>query len=39
LTLSPGQLKWARALEKPVDFRLQDYRDIRERFDRVDRDA
>jgi cyclopropane-fatty-acyl-phospholipid synthase len=35
LTLSPGQLKWARALEKPVDFRLQDYRDIRERFDRI----
>ena len=35
LTLSPGQLKWACALEKAIDFRLQDYRDIRERFDRI----
>ena len=35
LTLSPAQLDWARALETPVDFRLQDYRDIRERFDRI----
>jgi cyclopropane-fatty-acyl-phospholipid synthase len=35
LTLSPAQLDWARALEKPIDLRLQDYRDIRERFDRI----
>jgi cyclopropane-fatty-acyl-phospholipid synthase len=35
LTLSPAQLEWARALAKPIDFRLQDYRDIRERFDRI----
>jgi len=35
LTLSPAQLDWARALETPIDFRLQDYRDIHERFDRI----
>jgi cyclopropane-fatty-acyl-phospholipid synthase len=35
LTLSPAQLDWAHALETAVDFRLQDYRDIRERFDRI----
>jgi len=35
LTLSPAQLDWARARKTSVDFRLQDYRDIGERFDRI----
>lgn len=41
ITLSPSQLAWARdtiaerGLEGTVDLRLQDYRDVAERFDRV----
>ena len=41
ITLSPAQLDWARAraaareLDRQVDFRLQDYRDVRGEFDRI----
>ncbi|WP_153111811.1 SAM-dependent methyltransferase [Propionivibrio limicola] len=35
LTLSPAQLAWARARVPQADLRLQDYRDMRERFDHV----
>lgn len=35
LTLSPAQLAWAKARVPSADLRLQDYREIRERFDHV----
>ena len=35
LTLSPAQLEWARQRVPQADLRLQDYRDIDERFDHV----
>lgn len=35
LTLSPAQLEWAQRRLPNADFRLQDYRDIDERFDHV----
>ncbi len=35
LTLSPAQLEWARQRAPQADLRLQDYRDIDERFDHV----
>ncbi|HET8710173.1 MAG TPA: cyclopropane-fatty-acyl-phospholipid synthase family protein [Spongiibacteraceae bacterium] len=35
LTLSPSQLQWAQQRVPIADFRLQDYRDINERFDHV----
>jgi len=35
LTLSPSQLAWAQARVPEADLRLQDYRDVRERFDHV----
>ncbi len=35
LTLSPAQLAWARARVPAADLRLQDYREIRKRFDHV----
>ena len=35
LTLSPAQLEWARRRVPQADLRLQDYRDLDERFDHV----
>lgn len=35
LTLSPAQLAWAQARVPGADLRLQDYRDLNERFDHV----
>jgi cyclopropane-fatty-acyl-phospholipid synthase len=35
VTLSPAQLEWARQRVPQADLRLQDYRDIDERFDHV----
>lgn len=35
LTLSPAQLAWARQRVPQADLRLQDYRDVGERFDHV----
>ena len=35
LTLSPAQLAWAKARVPSADLRLQDYREIRKRFDHV----
>ncbi|MCK6390259.1 MAG: cyclopropane-fatty-acyl-phospholipid synthase family protein [Azonexus sp.] len=35
LTLSPAQLAWAQARVPAADLRLQDYRDLNERFDHV----
>jgi cyclopropane-fatty-acyl-phospholipid synthase len=35
VTLSPAQLDWARRRVPQADLRLQDYRDIEERFDHV----
>jgi cyclopropane-fatty-acyl-phospholipid synthase len=35
VTLSPAQLEWARLRVPQADLRLQDYRDIDERFDHV----
>jgi len=35
LTLSPAQLEWARRRVPQADLRLQDYRDLNERFDHV----
>lgn len=35
LTLSPAQLEWARARVPAADLRLQDYREMNERFDHV----
>ena len=35
LTLSPAQLAWARQRVPEADLRLQDYRDLNERFDHV----
>jgi cyclopropane-fatty-acyl-phospholipid synthase len=35
VTLSPAQLEWARQQVPQADLRLQDYRDLNERFDHV----
>ena len=35
LTLSPAQLAWAQCRVASADFRLQDYRDVRERYDHI----
>jgi cyclopropane-fatty-acyl-phospholipid synthase len=35
VTLSPEQLRWAKARVPQADLRLQDYRDLHERFDHV----
>ena len=35
LTLSPAQLEWAQRRVPQADLRLQDYRDLDERFDHV----
>lgn len=35
ITLSPAQLHWARRRVPEADFRLQDYRTVRERYDHV----
>jgi cyclopropane-fatty-acyl-phospholipid synthase len=35
MTLSPSQLEWAQARVPVADLRLQDYRDLNERFDHV----
>ena len=35
LTLSPAQLDWARRRVATAEFRLQDYRDVSERYDHV----
>jgi len=35
LTLSPAQLEWAQGRVASADLRLQDYRDLEERFDHV----
>jgi len=35
VTLSPAQLDWARRRVPAAEFRLQDYRDVRERYDHV----
>jgi cyclopropane-fatty-acyl-phospholipid synthase len=35
LTLSPAQLDWAQCRVASAEFRLQDYRDLRERYDHI----
>ena len=35
LTLSPAQLAWARQRVPEADLRLQDYRDVREKYDHI----